>query len=192
MYNRGTPPLDATVPSGSSQLEIETQRKTVLRDDLITLGIVTLAAESMVRWGHSGKSGNFASLHITLRLILGVALELAAQYLTTLGLALGALWLRGWWPVKTREKVTHIDGRRENFLYALKSWSLYMSIADIQTDLNTPYSTVHFDIAFTAPSLVEYLVPALDLIITGPGLPSTLVLAVTVDTPSSRTPLFPH
>lgn len=121
LYNRGTLPLDATTTTASTKAELELadpkhdHRETILREDLVRLVLITLGAETLVRISSGMSLGRMAVL------ANGVALEMLAQYATTMCLALGVLSWRGWWPIKgDRGRDTgdvKVDGRREDFRY---------------------------------------------------------------------------
>lgn len=131
MYNRGTKPLDATITGPKTNLDDLGPRDSVLRQDLLRLSVVTILAETLVRvnppqWGASHSSDVSFNLQLkdiqAVRKLIGVIgivlLELIAQYMTTLSLALGILWLRGWWsagdkPSESRDRRT--DGRKVYF-----------------------------------------------------------------------------
>lgn len=156
MYNRGTKPLDATISKTDSSPDPD-QRDLVLKGDLLWLGMVTVVAEVLVRLkldkgmilgsgieGTSGLDGGMGVIWV----IASVLAELLAQYSITLCLALGVLYLRGWWiPEYGRrdrggaQKET--DGRRSNFRYVAEVSTKTYIDSYVQTNTHPPYSLIH-------------------------------------------------
>jgi hypothetical protein len=116
------------------------RRRDVISWDMVRLGLVTILAETAVRWmssinpqpgagwgkswgGEWGSEG-YATTTATMMGIMGimgitlmrVVAELVAQHAVTLILGLAVLWWRGWYPARNHAKSSERDGRQENFL----------------------------------------------------------------------------
>lgn len=113
------------------------RRGEVISWDMVRLGLVTILAETAVRWmssinpqpagwgtsrgGEWGSEGYattgtlMGSMGIT---VVRVVAELVAQHAVTLMLGLAVLWWRGWYPARhhNQPKSGERDGRQENFL----------------------------------------------------------------------------
>ncbi|WVQ78949.1 hypothetical protein IAT38_001041 [Cryptococcus sp. DSM 104549] len=164
LFNRGTPPFDAAPPDGLTSTDSgeprgglsltqrEEARERQLWDDARALAAVSILAETGVRLLPSIGAGTTHGLQPAL--VLGVVvLEGAAQHLATLGLAILALKLRGWYPADRREMVgksmSARDGRQEFMLPLLIPLTiLYTSILPLLLQLilsiwYTPPPSIH-------------------------------------------------
>ncbi|GFZ49704.1 hypothetical protein JCM24511_07106 [Saitozyma sp. JCM 24511] len=159
------------------------RRGEVISWDMVRLGLVTILAETAVRWmssinpqpagwgtsrgGEWGSEGYattgtlMGSMGIT---VVRVVAELVAQHAVTLMLGLAVLWWRGWYPARhhNQPKSGERDGRQENFLPALIPLTvLYTSLLPLILQLvlsiwYTPQSSIHE----SAPSLTSTPTPA--------------------------------
>nr|XP_031860726.1 uncharacterized protein CI109_003769 [Kwoniella shandongensis]KAA5527798.1 hypothetical protein CI109_003769 [Kwoniella shandongensis] len=146
LFNRGTPPFNATVnvnPSsttfninnddddGKDSTDVNAKdtgqwkRKTQLIEDLWTLGMISIISEIAVRiLSNPNESGTVPATlgwDTIVRTFGVVVIEGVTQHLTTMGLSLLALRLKGWYPpiegaISTDGRGEKKDGRRQNFL----------------------------------------------------------------------------
>jgi hypothetical protein len=114
LFNRGAKPFDADTkvnPPGNIE------RESALWHDLVRLTAVTIVAETITRLTSSAEKDSL-NIGTVLLTAIRVTAELLAQHLATLGLALLALWARGWYPIKmapTSVEGPAVDGRQVNF-----------------------------------------------------------------------------
>ncbi|RSH93219.1 hypothetical protein EHS25_007573 [Saitozyma podzolica] len=116
------------------------RRRDVISWDMVRLGLVTILAETAVRWMSSINPQPGAGWGSP---------ELVAQHAVTLILGLAVLWWRGWYPARNKAKSSERDGRQENFLPALIPLTvLYTSLLPLILQLvlsiwYTPQSSIH-------------------------------------------------
>lgn len=116
LFNRGAKPFDADNKPKSSTIQAN-ERDAVLWNDLFALGGVTVAAETATRLTSHADDTDLGLAIIGFTLFR-VTAEMVAQHTMTLGLALLALWVRGWYPSSRamNDGKARQDGRQLNFM----------------------------------------------------------------------------
>ncbi|KAK4685966.1 lipid intermediate transporter, partial [Tremellales sp. Uapishka_1] len=110
LFNRGSLPLDANAKDETPSSASSTLRRRDLQHDLFILASTTLASEAAVRILPLPRQHWWSAIAMSL-------VEVAAQHLATLLLALLVLRWKGWYPPasSTHAYRSRRDGRQENF-----------------------------------------------------------------------------
>ena len=110
LYNKDSPPLDAT-ESSTQRRDVTGDRDQRIRGDVMRLSGLVFLAEVVSRTIRHSQ----ILLQEVFTIILTVAVEFSAQQVTTLGLALFVLWLKGWYPRSNTPAKGIKDGRQLEF-----------------------------------------------------------------------------